>query len=89
MIKIQGHEHMLIVGRMADLNCSTHLKGHIKLQWLLGGFEVPLETSITQNVVLLLDLESAGLDGAMFTCRITTYDGVYDETITLKVKSML
>ena len=41
-----------------------------------------------QEVVLSLELESAGLNGAMFTCKITTYDGVYDETVALRVKGM-
>ena len=88
VIEIHGHEGSLIVGRTAHLRCSTHLKDHVLLQWLLGGLDDALETSRTQEVVLSLELESTGLNGAMFTCRITISDGVYDETITLRVKGM-
>ncbi len=73
---------------MAYLTCSTHLKDHRQLQWLLGGLDVALETSTTQEVALSLELESAGLNGAMFTCEITTENGVYSETIALRVKGM-
>ena len=86
---ITGNEEVLIAGLTVHIFCTTNQKGHAKIQWLLGGFEVPLETSTTQEVVLPLELESTGLDGAMFTCRITGSDNaVYDETITLKVKGI-
>ncbi len=85
-----GYEEVLIVGLTVHIFCTTTLKNHEKIQWLLGGFEYALESSTTQEVVLPLELESTGLDGAMFTCRITGLDGaVYDETITLKVKGMI
>lgn len=85
VIELHGHEDILIVGRMAYLTCSTHLKDHLQLQWLLGGLDVALETSTTQEVALSLELESAGLNGAMFTCEITSENG---ETIALRVKGM-
>ena len=89
-MQITGHEEVLIVGLTVHISCTTSLKGNAKIQWLLGGFDVPLESSTTQKVVLPLELGSTGLDGAMFTCKITGLDGaVYDETITLKVKGII
>ena len=59
-----------------------------KMQWFLVGLERPFETVMDSNsLVLSPDLTSDGLNGAMFTCKVTTASGKTDQrTITLRVK---
>ena len=60
-----------------------------KMQWFLVGLGgLPIETVMDSNsLVLSPDLTSDGLNGAMFTCKVTTASGKTDQcTITLRVK---
>lgn len=85
-LQVMGHERPLLVGLDPVINCSTYLSV-TKLEWLLVGFDIPLESSTSQSLPLALDLTSDGLDGAMFRCRATTRShGTYEETITIAVK---
>ena len=58
------------------------------MEWLLYGLDAdPIESTTNSNTVLLSpDPNSSELDGAMFTCRVTTSTGHESKTITLKVK---
>ena len=61
------------------------------MEWFVVGLEaVAVETATnTRTVILTLEPESDGLDGAMFTCKATLADGrVIEETITLVVEGM-
>ena len=57
----------------------------------MGLDAIPIEAaSDSRTVVLSPDPDSSGLDGAMFTCRATTSDGLQvEETITLNVRGSL
>ena len=54
----------------------------------MGIQDDPVEqTTGSQSLTLTVSPQNAGLDGAMFTCRATTYGGkVFEETITVQVK---
>ena len=59
------------------------------MEWFVVGLEaVAVETATESRTVLLtLEPDSDGLDGAMFTCRATLLDGREIETsITLTVQ---
>lgn len=61
------------------------------MEWFVVGLEaVAVESATdTKELVLSLDPDSNGLDGAMFTCRATLSDGrEVEESITLVVKGM-
>ena len=55
---------------------------------MVGLEAVPVETATGQrSIVLSLNPDTDGLDGAMFTCRATLSDGQeMEETITLRVE---
>ena len=59
-----------------------------KIEWFLVGLDaIPIEwTSDSNSVVLSPDPNTSGLDGAMFTCRVTLDNKTHEETITLDVK---
>ena len=54
----------------------------------MGLDSIPIEAARdSRTVVLSPDLETSGLDGAMFTCIATMSDGrQFEETITLSVR---
>ena len=87
---ITGNEESLTVGLSRDINCTWGGEGNVsKMEWFVVGLEaVPIETAIGQrSIVLSLNPDTDGLDGAMFTCRATLSDGQeMEETITLRVK---
>ena len=58
------------------------------MEWFLVGLDaIPIQSTTNSNsVVLSPDPNTSGLDGAMFTCRVTTTTGTEYETITLQVK---
>lgn len=89
-IIITGHESPLIVGLPRDITCTWSGKTNAtKMQWFLVGLDaIPIESADNStSVVLSPDPNTIGLDGAMFTCTVTTYNGrQYEATITLEVK---
>lgn len=85
---ISGHEEAIIVGLPRKLTCSTRLQV-TSVQWFLVGLEVPLETTTEQKLVFTVDPEDSALNGAMFTCKVSTVSNTYyEETITLTVKGL-
>ena len=89
-IAITGNETPLIVGLPRDITCNWSGEANaIKMEWFLVGLDaIPIESADNSNsVVVSPDPNTIGLDGAMFTCRVTTNNGnQYEETITLDVK---
>ena len=60
-----------------------------KMQWFLAGLGAfPVEAATnTNSLVLSPDSVGIGLDGTVFTCRVTTAnDSLYEKHITLEVK---
>ena len=87
-MEIRGHEKQLIVGLMWDINCSTHLNS-TSMEWFLVGFDDSLEKSYNQHLTLTIDAKTSGLNGAMFTCRVTDVEGKkYGESVTVRVKGV-
>ena len=71
-----------------DINCSTHLEV-TKMEWLLVGVAEPAEQSEDggQNLTLVLDPTDTELDGATYTCMVTTKAGnVFQDSFVLEVK---
>ena len=59
------------------------------MEWLLVGVAEPVEQREDggQNLTLVINLTDTGLDGAMFTCKLTTVTGKdFEKTITIEVK---
>ena len=54
------------------------------------GVEEPVERSEDgeQSLILTLNPDTTGLNGATFTCKVTTADSgkVFEESVTIKVK---
>ena len=87
-MEIRGHEKQLIVGLIWDINCSTHLNS-TSMEWFLVGFDDSLEKSYNQHLTLTIDAKTSGLNGAMFTCRVTDVEGKkYEESVTVRVKGV-
>ena len=87
-VEIRGHEKPFIVGLMRDINCSTNLNS-TSMEWFLVGVDDSLEKSYNQHLTLTIDAKTTGLNGAMFTCRVTDVEGKkYEESVTIKVKGL-
>ena len=79
---------LLMVGVSREIICSTHLEV-TKMEWLLVGVVEPVEQREDggQNLTLVLNPTDTELDGANYTCRVTTETGeILEETITIEVK---
>ena len=88
-VVITGHESPLIVGLPRDITCTWSGETNAtKMEWFLVGLDaIPIESADNSNsVVLSPDPNTSGLNGAMFTCRVTLDNETYEETITLDVK---
>ena len=88
-LNVTGHEEPLIIGLSRDIICTWNGTNATTMEWFLVGLDaVPIETKTNSNVILLSpDPNSSGLDGAMFTCRVTLADGKqFEKTITLEVR---
>ena len=89
-IVITGHETPLIVGLPRDITCAWNMQVKItKMEWVFTGLDTILKESEdnSTSVVLSLNPNTIGLDGTVFTCRVTTSnESLYEETITLEVK---
>ena len=60
------------------------------MEWFLVGVEnKPVDADLDeQELTLTIDAQTTGLNGAMFTCRVTDVEGKqYEETVTIRVKS--
>ena len=87
-VEIRGHEKPFIVGLMRDINCSTNLNS-TSMEWFLVGVDDSLEKSYNQHLTLTIDAKTTGLNGAMFTCRVTDMEGnKYEESVTVRVKGV-
>ena len=80
-----------MIGFPRDINCTwTGATTAAKMEWFLVGFDgtPAIETATNSNVVVLSpDPNNSGLDGDMFTCKVTLDDGSeFEETITLTVR---
>ena len=88
-VEIRGHEKPIIVGLTGDINCSTHLNS-TTMEWFLVGVDDSLEKSYNQHLTLTIDAKSTGLNGTMFTCRVTDVEGKkYEQSVTIRVKGEL
>ena len=86
-MEMSGYRDPIIVGLTRKLTCSTKL--HVtSIQLFLVGLDIPMESTIDQELVFTIDPEDTALDGAMFTCKVNTASSVYEETITLTVNGM-
>ena len=59
------------------------------MEWFVAGLDdIAVETATnTTSILLTLEPDSDGLDGAMFVCRATLQDGsTVEESITLAVE---
>ena len=79
----------MIVGLQRDVNCTTFLDVTM-MEWVPVGVGEPVERSEDgeQSLILTLNPNTTGLNGATFICRVTTADGgkVFEKSITIKVK---
>ena len=85
-----GHKRVVVVGLPRDINCSTHLEV-TRMEWVRVGVSDPVEEREDggQSLALPLNPTDTELDGAAFTCRITTVRGIrktFQETVTIEVK---
>ena len=59
------------------------------MEWFLVGVEdKPVDADLDeQQLTLTIDAQTTGLNGAMFTCRVTDVEGKqYEEGVTIRVK---
>ena len=87
-LEISGHETPVIVGLSRSINCSTHLEV-TRMEWVVVavGNAVEVDEDGGQSLVLPISPTTTGLDGAEFTCKITTARGkIFSETITVEVE---
>ena len=62
------------------------------MEWFLVGVDdKPVEADLDeQQLTLTIDAETAGLNDAMFTCRVTDVEGrQFEESVTLTVKGKI
>ena len=89
---ITGNEVPLIIGLPRDINCTwTGGEDVTKMEWWgVGIGDTALETANNAKLVVLgLEPNSDGLDGAMFTCRATLTNGSQiEETISITLEGM-
>ena len=86
-----GHEERLIIGLPRDIHCLwTGDSNATLMEWFVDGLEAlsAVESAKdTRELVLTLDPDNNGLDGAMFTCRATLSDGrKVEKTISIVVR---
>ena len=87
-MEVTGHETFALVDLSKDIICTTHLE-ITKMEWILDGVAETVEKRDDggQSLTLVVKPTTTGLDGAKFTCRVTTTKGkTFQETITVKVK---
>ena len=89
-LNITGNEQPLIIGLSWDIYCTWNGEPNATmLEWFVVGVEnTAIETATeSQTIVLTLDPDNDGLDGATFTCRATLLDGrEVEKSITLTVE---
>ena len=76
------------MGLSRNITCSTHLEV-VRMEWVVVavGNAVEEREDGGQSLILPLKPTTSGLDGAEFTCKITTTGGkTFSETITVDVK---
>ena len=92
-LNITGNEQPLIIGLSRDINCTWSGEINVTMmEWFVVGLEaIAVETTTgSRSILLTLEPDSDGLDGAMFTCRATLSDGrEIERTITLTVQGIL
>ena len=94
-VNITGHETPLIIGLSRELVCTWRgEEDAARMEWYLSlaGLDTgPIKSETnTSSLVLSPDPNSSGLDGALFTCRVTTFSGEhFEETITVEVRGHL
>ena len=90
-LEVRGHESAILVGSSRNINCSTHLEV-TRMEWVLGGVADPVEKREDggQSLNLLVNPTDTGLNGAKFTCKVTTVTGkTFQKIITVEVKGEL
>ena len=90
-MEVKGHEIPVIVGLSGSVNCTTSLQV-VRMEWVLVGVGDAVEERDDggQSLTLPLKPETTGLNGAKFTCRVTTTNGKkFEKTVTVKVKGIL
>lgn len=86
-MEIHGHEETIIVGLMIKIHCFTHLNA-TQMEFFHVGVKLPQAKSHgKQNLTLMINANSTGLNGAIFTCRVTDVERKqYEESISIRVK---
>lgn len=71
---MSGHETPVLVGLPRNITCTTHLSHVEKMEWLLEGQMQPVEERVgnRKTLTFLLNPKNARLNGAQYTCRVTT-----------------
>lgn len=90
-MEIHDHNKVIIVGLEGKIYCTTHLNT-TRMEWFLVGVDdKPVEADLDeQQLTLTIDAETAGLNDAMFTCRVTDVEGrQFEESVTLTVKGKI
>ena len=90
-MEASGHEDPLLVGLSRRISCTTYLNV-TRMEWLLEGLVYPVEerNDGIQELAMTLNPKNTDLDGATFTCRVTTARGkTFDEVVTMKVRGIL
>ena len=91
-LNITGNERPLIIGLTRDVYCTWNEEPNATMmEWFVVGLEAVAVETVTgaRTIVLTLEPDNDGLDGAMFTCRATLYDGrEVERSITLTVEGM-
>ena len=87
-VEVSGHEDPVFVGTYRNITCSTRLSVR-RIEWLLSGVGEAIEEREDRGKSLTLPLNpnNTRLNGAMFTCRITTVGGrTIEKTITAEIR---
>ena len=87
-LEVSGHKTPAIVEISRNITCSTHLEV-VRMEWVVVavGNAVEEREDGGQSLILPLKPTTTGLDGAEFTCKITTTGGkTFSETIIVEVK---
>ena len=88
VLEVSGHETPIPVGLTSNITCSTHLEV-VRMEWVVVavGNAVEEREDGGQSLVLPLKPTTSDLNGAEYTCKITTTGGkTISETITVEVK---
>lgn len=87
-VDVSGHEIPVFVGSSRNITCTAHVSV-TRMEWLLAGVREPIEEREDggKSLTLPLSPNNTQLNGAKFTCRVTTASGrTIEETLTADIR---